>query len=217
MRFAGGRLAFSYRTQHCGCIELAACFQNTTAWTVYVFISIEMCIPLHELPTIKSSNILSSTLFAIHFQHLQIHALHNNLPTWYRQFSIFISHWAALYWLCLDLQNIIMSCCSGEGCVLQYYFLVLYFLCVMLNNSFRFIQGFKMESLRKRLHCFVFLYVFASWLNLNVQGKKSTKRKEPPVIPTLETPKLFSTSFKVPKLKSSVRVWDDRWLLSEIC
>jgi len=31
MRFAGGRLAFSYRTQHCGCIELAACFQNTTA------------------------------------------------------------------------------------------------------------------------------------------------------------------------------------------
>ncbi|KAK7332607.1 hypothetical protein VNO80_29361 [Phaseolus coccineus] len=31
--------------------------------------------------------------------------------------------------------------------------------------------------------------------------KKSTKRKEPPVIPTLEIPKLFSSSFKVPKLK----------------
>ncbi|CAJ1963042.1 unnamed protein product [Sphenostylis stenocarpa] len=42
------------------------------------------------------------------------------------------------------------------------------------------------------------------------RGKKSMKRKEPPVIPTFETPKLFSTSFKVPKLKSSVRVRDDR-------
>ncbi|KAG4990346.1 hypothetical protein AAZX31_09G028500 [Glycine max] len=35
---------------------------------------------------------------------------------------------------------------------------------------------------------------------------KSMKRKEAPVIPTSETPKLFSSGFKVPKLKSSVRV-----------
>ncbi|TKY72421.1 calponin-likey domain-containing protein [Spatholobus suberectus] len=38
------------------------------------------------------------------------------------------------------------------------------------------------------------------------KGTKSMKRKEAPVIPTSETPKLFTSSFKVPKLKSSVRV-----------
>ncbi|XP_020230810.1 myosin-7 [Cajanus cajan] len=38
------------------------------------------------------------------------------------------------------------------------------------------------------------------------KGTKSMKRKEAPVIPTSQTPKLFSSSFKVPKLKSSVRV-----------
>ncbi|RDX76597.1 hypothetical protein CR513_43397, partial [Mucuna pruriens] len=37
------------------------------------------------------------------------------------------------------------------------------------------------------------------------KATKSMKRKEGPVIPISETPKLFSSSFKVPKLKSSVR------------
>ncbi|KAJ1420864.1 myosin-7 [Sesbania bispinosa] len=41
--------------------------------------------------------------------------------------------------------------------------------------------------------------------NFSEKGKKSMKRKEGPVIPTSETPKLFSSSFKVPKLKPSVR------------
>ncbi|XP_061357010.1 uncharacterized protein LOC133301395 [Gastrolobium bilobum] len=38
------------------------------------------------------------------------------------------------------------------------------------------------------------------------KGNKSLKRKEAPVIPPSETPKLFSSSFKVPKLKPSLRV-----------
>ncbi|XP_014517963.1 uncharacterized protein LOC106775362 isoform X1 [Vigna radiata var. radiata] len=41
------------------------------------------------------------------------------------------------------------------------------------------------------------------------RGKRSMKRKEPPVIPIV-TPKLFSSSFKVPKLKSSAKVRNDR-------
>jgi hypothetical protein len=43
------------------------------------------------------------------------------------------------------------------------------------------------------------------FLVIFVQEKRSLKRKESPAIPTFETPKLFSSSFKVPKLKSSLR------------
>ncbi|RHN72946.1 putative transcription factor bZIP family [Medicago truncatula] len=37
------------------------------------------------------------------------------------------------------------------------------------------------------------------------EKKRSLKRKGSPIIPTTETPKLFSSNFKVPKLKSSLR------------
>ncbi|CAK8531459.1 unnamed protein product [Lathyrus sativus] len=41
--------------------------------------------------------------------------------------------------------------------------------------------------------------------NFSKKEKKGLKRKETPVIPTSETPKLFSSSFKVPKLKPSLK------------
>ncbi|KAE9591604.1 hypothetical protein Lal_00038908 [Lupinus albus] len=42
--------------------------------------------------------------------------------------------------------------------------------------------------------------------NLSEKRNKGLKRKESPAIPISETPKLFSSSFKVPKLKSSLRI-----------
>ncbi|KAK7246189.1 hypothetical protein RIF29_41049 [Crotalaria pallida] len=42
--------------------------------------------------------------------------------------------------------------------------------------------------------------------NLSDKGNRGRKRKEGPAVPISETPKLFSSRFKVPKLKSSSRV-----------
>lgn len=49
------------------------------------------------------------------------------------------------------------------------------------------------------------LFVFPSMNVIVAQEKRSLKRKGSPIIPTTETPKLFSSNFKVPKLKSSLR------------